>query len=166
MFSKTLASNKMDKKYLFIIMLSLIVLLAIAWPTVRNYLRGYEANNCGRMQAIPIIRSEYFDRHRNALMIGLMNPGASPIEVKHTELSLAANNRDSVLAITVSNYGGRPLVVDPGDTILIPFPIGQGKASDKNEPYWGHVSFQLANQPDHFTVSHQFKNGWQNERQK
>ncbi len=108
-------------------------------------------------QAMPLVQHDYFDKSRNALVISLFNPGNLTIEVSATELLYKMDNDTSTVILNKQNYIDKPLVLDPGDTILIPLQ-GKDKVNLKMQPgkYWGNIDFKVPGQLDYFSLHHKF----------
>ena len=109
-------------------------------------------------QAIPVIRFEYFDESRDALIIGLFNPGALPMEINRTELFYQADNKISKTTFNHKEYGDKPLVLDPDDTILVPLQYKQStELQVEGGNYWGDLEFIIPGQTDIYILRHPFK---------
>ncbi len=143
----------MSRKFFY---LSLCMgLMFIIWGVVNTL--NHQAFN-GIIQAMPVIRFERVDNARHALIIGLFNPGNLPMEIHQTRLFY---QRDSEIPILVSNphgYGNKPLVLDPGDTILVPLQEDRVFYSQLMEPgrYWGELEFKIPQQADIYSLRHPF----------
>lgn len=146
----------MTKKLLLISAGSILTTVAIGWEVVmlmqkHDQLKGIVA------QAIPIIRFERFDAVRNALIIGLYNPGVLPMEISRTALTYETDHKSASADCIIKEYGSKPLVLDPGDTILVPlhghFPVESKTASGN---YWGQLDFQIPGQVDFYSMHHRF----------
>ncbi len=118
---------------------------------------GYQDELVKAVQVLPIIRSEYFDQSRNALIIAVFNPGKGPVEIDETKLIYQAMGENPKTTFNIREYGNKPLVVDPGDTILVPFEKTISIESQTNfERYWGELKFRTPKRNDSFSLHHRF----------
>ncbi len=140
----------------FLISLCTITLTFLAGWKVAKMTRKYNEFNTVN-QAVPVVRFDQFDKSRNALVIGLFNPGRMAMEVNYTELFYKTDNKTCSVVSNNQNYTDKPLVLDPGDTILIPL---QKKINVKSRlqlgNYWGRVDFKIPGQADFFSLHHKF----------
>ena len=108
-------------------------------------------------QAVPVIRFERFDEARKALIIGLFNPGALPIEISRTELLYERGNKAAPTGFAIKEYGNKPLVLDPGDTILVPLAQSlPANSTTETGSYWGQLDFRIAGKIDFYSMRHKF----------
>jgi len=145
----------MSKQFIIISLCIIVATFAAGWKmaTLSN-----EYNKFSHItQAIPIIRFERFDEQRNALIIGLFNPGALPMEINRTELSYQKGGGLPRVVFSRQEYHDKPLVLDPEDTILIPFRKNKTvEFQAKKGSYWGELHFQVPGQTDFYSLQHQF----------
>ncbi len=80
-----------------------------------------------------MVRFERFDESPNAMIIGLFNPGKVAMEINHTKLFYQEDNNTSKVTFNNPDYSGKPLVSDPGDTILIPLKNSISDYSDYSQ---------------------------------
>lgn len=107
--------------------------------------------------AIPIIRFEKFDETRRALIVGLFNPGTLPIEINRTELIHEANDKITAADFVIKEYSDKPLVVDPGDTILVTLGNSQSfPPKTDTGSYWGKLDFRIPGHVDFYSLRHRF----------
>ena len=143
----------MSNKFITISICTIIASFASGWGMA--ILNNEYKNSSHLSQAIPVIRFEYFDGQRDVLMIGLFNPGSLSMEINRAELSFQRNDMLPGIVFSDQEYGEKPLVLDPDDTILIPLQKKQalmfqaGKGS-----YWAELSFQIPGQVDFFSLHH------------
>ena len=143
----------MRKKLLFIGGGSILGAFTLGWVAAITAHKHGEFN--GIAQAIPIIRFERFDEARKALIIGLYNPGALPMEISRTELVYEANNNSASPDFITNEYGDKPLVLDPGDTILVPLAKSLSlKSKTETGSYWGQLDFRIPGQVDFYSLRH------------
>ncbi len=142
------------KKFLISLCTILLTFLA-GWKVAKMTSKYNEFNTVN--QAMPVVRFDRFDKSRNAFIIGLFNPGGMAMEVNHTELLYKTDNKTCSVVSNNQNYSNKPLVLDPGDTILIPL---QKKINVKSRlqpgDYWGRVDFKISGQADFFSLHHKF----------
>ncbi len=118
---------------------------------------GYQNEFVKAVQALPIIRSEYFDPSRNALIIAVFNPGGFPVEIDETKLIYQTMGKNPSTTFDIREYGNRPLVLDPGDTILVPLVKTISVESQTNtNRYWGVLKFRTLQGKDFFSLHHRF----------
>lgn len=145
----------MTKKFFIICTCSILATFAAGFE-IAMIANGHDEFN-RRAQAIPLIRFERFDESRNALIIGLFNPGTLSMEINRTELLYQTDNKIPRVAFNPQEYGEKPLVLDPGDTILIPLQKSMlVKSQAKAGSYWGVLDFRIPGQADFYSVSHRF----------
>jgi len=145
----------MTKTSFFIILGTLLVTFTVGWGVAMMTYKHKELNPIS--QAIPVIRFERFDKDRNALIIGLFNPGSQSIEIDRTKLYFQATDTKSTLIFNPQEYTGKPLVLDPSDTILVPlYKDTLLKSSLEKGDYWGDLEFRVPGQVDYYTLRHQF----------
>jgi hypothetical protein len=79
------------------------------------------------------------------------------MEINRTELSFQRDDKLSRVVYSHQEYGEKPLVLDPDDTILVPLQKKQAMAfqSEKGS-YWGELYFQIPGQTDFYSLHHQF----------
>jgi hypothetical protein len=145
----------MSKQFIIISLCIIVAIFIAGWEMA---ILSNEYNKFSHItQAIPIIRFERFDKQRNALIIGLFNPGALPMEINRTELSFQRDDKLSRVVYSHQEYGEKPLVLDPDDTILVPLQKKQAMAfqSEKGS-YWGELYFQIPGQTDFYSLHHRF----------
>ena len=143
----------MSKKLLFIDVGFILASFAFGWEAALMANKHGELN--APAQAIPIIRFERFDETRNTLILGLVNPGKSPIEISRTELSYQVNDTLPSAEFDIKEYGNKPLVLDPGDTILVPLAKTQAlKPRSEAGRYWGQLDFRIPGQIDFYSIHH------------
>jgi hypothetical protein len=146
----------MSRKYLFISTLLILATFAIGWETAVNFKKHRESTDVVTL-AIPVIRYDRFDEARNALIIGLFNPGTLPMEISRTELIYEANHAIASTDLAINDYDDKPLVLDPGDTILVPLRKSDPlKTNTATGSYWGHLVFRIPGQVDYYSVHHRF----------
>lgn len=144
----------MTKTSFFIILGILLVTFTASWGAAMMTYKHKELNHIS--QAIPVIRFERFDKDRNALIIGLFNPGSQSIEIDRTKLYFQAADTKSTLIFNPQEYIGKPLVLDPGDTILVPLHKDiLFKSSLEKGDYWGELEFRVPGQVDYYSLRHQ-----------
>jgi hypothetical protein len=144
----------MTKRILFISLFTLLLTFAAGWEIAMT--NKYNKLN-KTTQAIPVIRFERFDESRNALIIGLFNPGTLPMEIDHAELFYQAANNKSSVTFNTPNYTDKVLVLDPGDTILVPLQKPSPAITQvKDGVYWGKLDFKIPGQTDFFSLHHRF----------
>jgi len=145
----------MSRKILNIVVFAVLVAFALGWVT--SMFANKHSEYKGIAQAIPIIRYDRFDQARKALIIELFNPGALPMEISRTKLSYKVNNDIAATYFEIKEYGDRPLVLDPGDTILVPL-VKNAPEKSKTETgsYWGQLDFRIPGQVDFYSVRHRF----------
>jgi hypothetical protein len=145
----------MSKKFLFVGVCSLLATFAIGWEAA-VIAKKYDEFN-GIAQAVPIIRYDKIDEARNELIIGLFNPGTLPIEIKRTELIYEPNNKINSTHFVIKDYDNKPLVLDPGDTILVPLQKNMSEKSKRDTgSYWGQLDFRIPGQVDFYSLRHRF----------
>jgi hypothetical protein len=145
----------LTKKFLFIGVCVILAAFSIGWLAAVIVNKRDEFKNIA--QAIPIIRYDRFDKPRKALIIELFNPGALPMEISRTKLSYKANNDIPATYFAIKEYGDKPLVLDPGDTLLVPL-VKNASEKSKTEMgnYWGQLDFRIPGQVDFYSVHHRF----------
>ncbi|MFK5947735.1 MAG: hypothetical protein QM500_03060 [Methylococcales bacterium] len=133
----------------------IMLILLIAWEVLA--IKSNDGVSNAIKQAMPLVKHDYFDKSRNALVISLFNPGNLTIEVSATELLYKVDNNTSTIILKKQNYIDKPLVLDPGDTILIPLQ-GKDKVNQKMQPgkYWGNIDFKVPGLLDYFSLHHKF----------
>jgi len=145
----------MSYKFIIISLCIIVAIFATGWEMAMLSNEYKKFNHI--TQAIPVIRFERFDQQRNALIIGLFNPGTLPMEINRTELSFQRNDRCSRVVYSHQEYDEQPLVLDPDDTILVP--LHKNKLvefqSEKGN-YWGELYFQIPGQTDFYSLHHRF----------
>lgn len=145
----------MSRKILYTAVCSILAAFSFGWiaAVIVNKYGEFK----GIAQAIPIVRFENFDHVRKALIIGLYNPGVLPMEIARTKLSHKMNNDIAATYLVIKEYGDKPLVLDPDDTILVPF---ANNVSEKSKTeignYWGQLDFRIPGQVDFYSVHHRF----------
>ena len=143
-------------KTIFSISLCIIVVTYTAGWEMAMMTHKYNELN-GISQAIPVIRFERFDESRHALIIGLFNPGSQAMEIDRTKLYFQAENKISTVIFNSQEYDDKPLVLDPGDTILVPLQTDRVfKVSLERGNYWGELEFRVPGQVDYYSLRHQF----------
>jgi len=145
----------MTKKFFIISLCTLLTVLVASWEIAHINNKQEEINHS--VQAIPVIRFECYDEHRNALIIGLFNPGTLAMEIYRTELYYQLDNKLPRVAFNHQEYNEKPLVLDPGDTILIP--LQKKKVAEfqmEKGNYWGELNFQIPGQADFYSLHHRF----------
>lgn|GEM_PF-5303428 len=145
----------MRKRLLFISTCAIVTAFAMGWlaALIANQYVEYK----GIAQAMPIIRFERIDEVRKVLIIGLFNPGTLPIEISRTALSYKMNNEIVSADYIIKAYGNKPLVLDPGDTILVPLAKNASiKAKKEMGHYWGQLDFRVPGQVDFYSIHHRF----------
>ncbi len=150
----------MSRKLFFIFAGSMLTTFVLGWEAAMLSDKKNEVS--GIAQAIPVIRFIRFDKVRNTLIIGLFNPGKAPLEVSRTELMRVTGNEiaDTDADSYVNEYGDKPLVVDPGDTILIP--LTKSLAVFQNTQagsYRTQLDFRIPGQIYLFSIRHRFSDG-------
>ena len=144
----------MSKKLLFIGIGFILATFALGWEAA---MMARPDEFKGMIQALPIIRFERFDEARRTLIIGLFNPGAFSIEISRTKLLYEANNKIASTDFVIKEYGDRPLVLDPGDTILVPLANNLSvKPKTETGIYCGQLDFKIPGKPDFYSVYHRF----------
>ncbi len=144
----------MSNKFIIISICTIIVSVASGWGLV--IINNEYKNSSHLNQAIPVIRFERLDERRDALIIGLFNPGNLAMEINRTELSFQRNDMLPGIVFSYQEYVEKPLVLDPGDTILIP--LQKKKAfmfQVEKGSYWAKLYFQIPGQEDFYSVQHQ-----------
>ena len=118
---------------------------------------GYQNEFVKAVQALPVVRSEYFDPSRNALIIAVFNPGGGPVEIDETKLIYQTIGNNPSTTFNIREYGNKPLVLDPGDTILVPLvKTISVESQTKMERYWGVLKFRIPEGKDFFSLHHRF----------
>lgn len=144
----------MSKRFLFIGVGSILATFALGWEAA---MMARPDKFEGMIQALPIIRFEKFDEARNALIVGLFNPGAFSIEINRTELIYEAANKSAATDCVITEYSDKPLVLDPGDTILVPLAKNLAvKSKIEVRNYRGQLDFKIPGKPDFYTMYHRF----------
>jgi len=105
-------------------------------------------------QAIPVVRFEHFDESRNALILALFNPGTLPMEIDRTELIYQSNSNNPRFTSNVREYGDKPLVLDPGDTVLVPLKKIRLNLQTESEILWGNLEFRVPGRKDFYSLHH------------
>ena len=142
----------MSNKFLIISICTIIASVASGWGLA---ILNKDKNASHLSQALPVIRFERFDEGRDALIIGLLNPGNLAMEINRTELSFERNNMLPGIVFSHQKYGEKPLVLDPGDTILIPLQKQQELMSQAEKgSYWAALYFQFPGQKDVYSLHH------------
>jgi len=146
----------MNRKYIIVSISLILAGFATGWETAALHTAGLD-ESFRIAQAIPVIRYEHFDASRNALMIALFNPGRLPVEVDRTALTYQTSSHNPEFTANTRDYGDKPLVLDPGDTILIPLekPI-QIKTQSENDRLWGELEFRIPGREDLYWLRHRF----------
>jgi hypothetical protein len=145
----------MTKKFIIISFCLILSTVAIGWGVAVVVGRHNKFNSV--TQAVPIVRYERFDESRNALIIGLFNPGILPMEIDRTELFYQIDSNTSRVALNIREYGDKPLVLDPGDTILVPLQkTAFTKPQTQTGSYWGQLEFRIPGQADFYSLRHRF----------
>lgn len=145
----------MAKTNFFISLCIIVLTFAMGWRVVEMTHKHSELDSIS--QAIPVIRFERFDESRDALIIGLFNPGSKSMEINRTKLYFQADDKISTIFFNPREYGDKPLVLDPGDTILVPLLKDVVfKSSLENGNYWGELEFRVSGQVDYYSLRHQF----------
>ena len=145
----------MTKIILFISLCTIVLTFTAGWKMAVMTHKYNELNAIS--QAIPVIRFERFDESRHALIIGLFNPGSQAMEINRTKLYFQADNKISTVIFNSQEYNDKPLVLDPGDTILVPLQKDRVfKASLERGNYWGELEFRVPGQVDYYRLRHQF----------
>ncbi len=145
----------MNKKYFIISLCSMLVAFTIGWMTARFIKNKNEFT--GIVQAIPVVRFEQFDASRNILILGLFNPGTLPMEIDQTELIYQSNSNNPHFISSVRKYGDKPLVLDPGDTVLVPLRKNMpAKSQAESGAFWGKLEFRLPGKEDFYSLHHHF----------
>lgn len=145
----------MSKKLLLIFTGSMLTTFVLGWQAARQANNKDELDNIA--QAIPVIRFIRLDKARKALIIGLFNPGKLPLEVSRTELIYEMDHAIDAPDSYVKEYGDKPLVLDPGDTILVPLtkqlvPLAASEAGS----YRAQVDFRIPGRIYLFSLRHRF----------
>ncbi len=147
----------MSNKFIIISICTIVVIFAVGWEIVMFNNKSKNFNHI--TQAVPVIRFERFDKQRNALIIGLFNPGTFPIEINRAELTFYSNEKLPGIIFSDQEYDEKPLVLDPDDTILIPLRIKHMfKFLEEKGNYWGELYFQIPGQKDFYSLHHRFSN--------
>ncbi len=146
----------MNKKYFIISFGFMLVMFVIGWQSAMRV--NDRAAISGVAQAVPVIRFERFDESRNAMIIALFNPGALPMEIDRTELMYQSSNTHPGFTINEQEYGDKPLVLDPGDTILVPL-LKNNAIESRSETgsFWGELEFRVPGREDFYSLHHRFK---------
>jgi hypothetical protein len=146
----------MPKKFIVISLCLILSAVAIGWGVTVVIDRHYKFNSVA--QAVPMVRFERFDGSRSTLIIGLFNPGILAMEINRTELFYRVDSSTSIVALYTHEYGDKPLVLDPGDTILVPLQKNTfAKLQAETGSYWGQLDFSNPGQADLYSLRHQFK---------
>jgi len=134
-----------------------MIIIGVAWG-INLFVKGCNKDRGKVAQAVPIIRFEKFDSAQNRLIIGLLNPGSKPMEIDRTELIYKMNNKIVSTDLVIKEYGNKPLVLDPGDTVLVPLTKRHANDSKKvTGHYWGRLDYRIPGQVDFYRVYHQFR---------
>ncbi len=143
----------MNRKYFIISLCSILAAFAIGWGTAQ-FIENQD-KFIGVVQAIPVVRFEHFDKSRNALLLGLFNPGNLPMEIDRTELIYQLNTNDLQFITNVREYGDKPLVLDPGDTILVPLKKNAFTGlQTESGSFWGNLEFRVPGTEDIYNLHH------------
>jgi hypothetical protein len=79
------------------------------------------------------------------------------MEIDHAELFYQAANNKSSVTFNTPNYTDKVLVLDPGDTILVPLQKPSPAITQvKDGVYWGKLDFKIPGQTDFFSLHHRF----------
>ena len=145
----------MSNKFCFISFIILLAIFFIGWEVATIM---YKDDQLKRMTwAVPVIDFERFDESRDALIIGLFNPGTLPMEISRSTLFYQVGDKIPVFKFNSRDYVNKPLVIDPGDTILVPLQNNSlPKSNLERGHYWGELEFRVPGHADFYSLRHRF----------
>ena len=80
------------------------------------------------------------------------------MEIDRTELIYQTAKQHSKYSFHVREYGEKPLVLDPDDTILVPLKkITVDDFQAGLDSFWGILEFRFADQNDLYCLRHHFR---------
>ncbi len=145
----------MNGKYIILSLCLILAGFAAGWEIALHIERLDESFRAAHV--IPIVRYEYFDVSRNALIIAVFNPGTQSLEIDKAELVAQARGKHSGFAFKTPSDGSAPLVMDPGDTILVPFKKTDSIDSQTDKKsLWGKLVFRIRGSEDIYSLRHHF----------